>query len=68
MRRCEIFGHKFRPRYDEERTVKGFGEWMGAGVKISLVFPIDMQEMATKLVSTKQTYVCDVCVRCGEKK
>lgn len=45
-------GHKFQPRYDEEPL------------------PFEVEECAniTQFVKayTKRTYVCDVCVRCGE--
>lgn len=48
-------GHNFQPRYDTAPT-------------LSRAKNIDAGELARVLeASAKQTYVCDVCTRCGQK-
>ena len=54
---CNKNGHRFEPRYNEEP--------IGQNVEINAYIMATQPELV-KSMTTKTTYVCDVCVRCGK--
>lgn len=52
-----LFGHKYRPRHDRQK-----GPIPNTIDRISGACP----EAIDALMPTKETYVCDVCERCGD--
>lgn len=60
MQRCSsIWGHKFMPRYDKKPTNEVLGPLMAVVAKINL------SEYLAHEMAVSQTYVQDVCVKCG---
>jgi len=67
MKKCDsIFGHKFKARYNNEEILNPFSVWLGA-VKFNMAFAVEVESLVERCKTNKQTYICDVCVRCGEK-
>ena len=62
-----IFGHKFEARYSVEQSEGIWPFTEGAlGSDILMTNPDNVNMVMEKTRSNKQTYIKDVCARCGE--
>ena len=60
-----LFGHKYRPRYDvKERE----NQKSPTGADLFWSSSVDVEFNLKLFVLTDTTYVCDVCVRCGDQR
>jgi len=60
---CKHFGHKFEARFHSEESQGEFPKdlWTPA-----LAFSKDIAEIIQSTKSKKETYIHDICVRCGQ--
>ena len=61
---CKYFGHKFRPRYNCEESK---GEVPNGFWSPALMYGNATVAIINATKSKKETYIYDICIRCGEK-
>ena len=60
-----LFGHKYRPRMNS-RVIKSGGVYPRPGVTMTNIASVSDMLERTRDVDHTDTYVCDVCARCGD--
>lgn len=64
----KLFGHKFRPRFDITPPSPEILQEYNAGLRETNRQSFDVVQRYEPQTLATTTYVCDICVRCGEVK